>query len=196
MAQTFDVNEDGVYTFPPLEDMWDHIDVAMVRIRKPWVDSYSPEQEGILIQLGAGKKDIEGWASLDYPSWDAHSDNPKLWRLPYDDASVAEIASYHTLDHLEPWAVVRTLREIERVLEPQGVFTNIVPHYMGQLANECIMHKSRFAVDTFRNIFSERQYSHEADGDGGEWKLSVGSNFIFGYTERNLVLVTQLIKGE
>jgi hypothetical protein len=56
------------------------------------------------------------------------------------------------------------------------------------------MHKSQFGVDTWRNIFSERQYDHKADGDTGEWSLTVNVNFMYGITERNLVLVTQMIK--
>lgn len=171
---------------------WDHIDIALVRDRNDW--RISPAR-GHLVQLGAGKKLIEGYDNLDYPEWDAESD--LLWILPYEDGSVSEVVSYFTLDHLEPWAVVRLLREIQRVLMFGGTFACIVPHYSSQLANECIMHKSRFGVDTWRNIFSERQYDHKAEGDTGEeWKLDVQVNFMYGITERNLCLVTQMVKGE
>jgi hypothetical protein len=170
---------------------WDHIDIALLRDRRDW--RLSPAK-GHLVQLGAGRKFIEGYDNLDYPQWDAHSRITHSWKLPYDDGSVSEVVSYFTLDHLEPWAVVRTLREIQRVLMVGGTFACVVPHYSSQLAHECIMHKSQFGVDTWRNIFSERQYDHKADGDTGEWSLTVNVNFMYGITERNLVLVTQMIK--
>lgn len=186
-------------TFPNPTDIWDHIDVAMVRDRKGY--EYTKQESsssGERIQLGAGFKHIEGWRNLEYPEWDAdlpippaglsaHEAAVRIQKQPND--SVSEIASYHTLDHLSPRQVIGTLREIERVLVPGGTFTNIVPHADSQLAKECIHHQSRFMIDTWRNIFSERQYEHD-----GNWSLEVGLNFVFGLTERNVVLVTQLVK--
>lgn len=160
------------------------------------------------IQLGAGFKMIEGWRNLEYPDWNADKPIPadgysatEIGFLPGETSlieadfrcqasdSVHEIASYHTLDHLSPKQVIQTLREVERVLVPHGTFTNIVPHADSQLAKECIHHQSRFMIDTWRNIFSERQYEHD-----GEWRLEVGLNFTFAIAERNTVLCTQLIK--
>ena len=88
------------------------------------------------------------------------------------------------------------MMEIRRILKPGGVFTHIAPHGMSQLAGECLMHKSRFWIDTFRNIFSERQYNQSADGVPVDfkWEFEIGANFIYGITERNLVLVTQLVR--
>jgi hypothetical protein len=184
-------DEDGDLWFHSPLDVWDHIDMAMVRPR-PFFEL--PAGPGHRVQLGAGRKLIQGWTNLDFPDWDANDVESDRWRIPFADATVSQIVSYHTLDHLEPWAVLRTLQEVQRVLLTGGTFNQIVPHYMGQLANECLMHKSRWAIDTFRNIFSERQYKHTADGQIDEWELEVGANFIFGYTERNLVLVTQLVR--
>lgn len=206
-----------IQTFRDPVSIWDHIDVAMVRDPKGYTyeshDVYGGPEDGTerdrlqKIQLGAGFKHLEGWRNLEYPDWDADKPipakgftahdycSPSSFSIMVDDKaaqpneSVSEIASYHTLDHLSPAQVVRTLREVERVLEPGGTFTNILPHADSQLAKECIWHSSRFMIDTWRNIFSERQYVHD-----GEWKLEVGLNFIFGLTERNTVLVTQLIK--
>lgn len=208
-------------------EIWDHIDVAMVRDPRQYsykegfftVDDKGDEYDRI--QLGAGFKQITGWRNLEYPMWDCdyyiqaagYDDTPPEYRctnLQYGpqwqhpdnnfvdkkkyiqrDESVSEIASYHTLDHLTPQQVVNTLREVERVLIPGGTFTNIVPHADSQLAKECIWHSTRFMIDTWRNIFSERQYAHD-----GEWNLEVGLNFVFGLAERNTVLVTQLVKKQ
>lgn len=187
-------DDDGLQFFEPISDVWDHIDIAMVRDRPLWVN-YNDTPVGYDIQLGAGRKMIVNWDNIEYPAWDAEApaDSPR-WRIPYDDGTVANIACYHTLDHLRPESVVRALQEFQRVLADGGVATIVVPHYMSQLANECIMHRSRFAIDTWRNIFSERQYDHSAEGNGEPWHLDVGANFIYGITERNLVLVTQLIR--
>ncbi|UVK63867.1 methyltransferase [Gordonia phage LilyPad] len=203
--------------------IWDHIDIAMVRDPKHYTYKMNGlSTRGEKIQLGAGFKNIEGWRNLEYPAWDAdwpipaegfvagqvepdgqvYDKHPLGGGYPVevswdysrvkgfqDSESVSEIASYHTLDHLSPRQVINTLREVERVLVPGGTFTNIVPHADSQLAKECIHHQSRFMIDTWRNIFSERQYEHD-----GEWNLEVGLNFVFGIAERNVVLVTQLVK--
>lgn len=184
---------DGSQWFLSPSDFWDHIDMATVRARFAYA---RPPFVGTQIQLGAGRKKIQTWNNLDFPEWDAHDQKSDRWRLPFGDGKVSEVVSYHTLDHLEPWAVVRTLREIQRVLCRRGTFTNIVPHGDSQLAKECIMHKSRFMVDTFRNIFSERQYDHSADGTEGDesWSLEILHNFMYGITERNLMLVTQMVR--
>lgn len=202
------VGDDGNQEFDEPLDFWDHFDIAMVRSRAEFVDAST--RSGPRLHLGCGRKLIEPddpaedspWINIDYPEWDAEAfRNPesKRARLPFDDESVAEIACYHTLDHLTPEAVVNALREFQRVLQPGAPATIVVPHFMGTLWNECLFHKSRFAVDTWRNIFSERQYDHTANersrGTIPEpWKLDVGFNMIMGLNERNLVLVTQLVR--
>jgi hypothetical protein len=199
MMQTLppEPQDDGITLHADPEDIWGHIDIAMVRPRFEWIET---DRKYLNLHLGAGSKHMRSAINLDYPEWDAHSPQRGKWMLPYGDECIGHVFSYHTLDHLQPHAVVRTLAEIERVLIPGGTFVNIVPHYMGQLANECIMHHSRFGIDTFRNIFSERQYSHAADGvqwtmeHPNGWQFDIGANFIYGQTERNLVLVTQLVK--
>lgn len=162
--------------------LWDHFDIAMVRPRADWVPTLDAF-DGMFVQLGPGKKNIDSWDNLDYPDWDADKD-----KLPYQDDSVDGVATYHSMDHFSRPTFV--LAEVQRVLKVGGWFVNIVPHYSSELANSCIEHKSRFAVDTWRNIFSERQYDH---GPGG-WQFRIGFNMLMGLTERNLVLVTQLIK--
>lgn len=198
------IPDDLVFDSP--YDFEDHFDIAMVRERPYW--EHANGVPGASIQLGAGMKTIDGWENLEYPQWNADMYMPapgysaeyyldygmeNIDKLKYvrDDESVRRIATYHTLDHLTPDQVIHSLQEFQRVLSPGGVITNIVPHYMSQLANECIQHRSRFAIDTFRNIFSERQYKQFEEFD---WNLRVGYNMVMGLTERNLVLVTQLIK--
>jgi hypothetical protein len=56
------------------------------------------------------------------------------------------------------------------------------------------MHRTRWAIDTWRNIFSERQYDGSVDGRNFNWEFDIGLNFIYGIAERNTVLVTQLVR--
>jgi hypothetical protein len=191
-------DSDGNQKFEAPYAVWDYLDMALVRPRPSFVISPSMR---LSVQLGAGRKKIDapGWSNLDYPEWDAESwkiGEFNNWRLPFGDGDVEEVVSFHTLDHLTPESVVRTLAEIQRVLCRGGTFTNVVPHGDSQLAKECIMHKSRFMIDTFRNIFSERQYDHRADmGEAPvPWAFDINVNFIYGITERNMVLFTQLVR--
>lgn len=175
---------DQVIKYDEPVDIWDHLFIAMSRPKH----ELAKPPSGLKVQLGAGFKHIDGWLNLDYPDWEAGCG------LPFNDATVSEIACYHTLDHLTPEDVLVTIKEVQRALVPGGTFVNILPHYSSQLANECLMHKSRFAIDTWRNLFSERQYDGSVDGRDHKWRLDIQSNFIYGITERNLVLVTQLVK--
>jgi len=177
----------GVMEFGPASTLWDIIDVAMIRPeRKQWID---PKQ-GRNLHLCYGNKKVEGFHHLDYPEWDAEGADGNL---PYEDESWDSVMILHSLDHLSVEAVINTLQEVQRVLRPGGVFTNVVPHYMSTLAEECIEHKTRYAIKTWRNIFNNPAYS-PVQNKGFGWQLKIGANFVFGLEERNLVLVTQLIK--
>jgi len=162
----------------------DHMAIAMVKDMnfKPTFE----ELDGIFVQLGAGHKLIKGWQNLDYPEWDAADG------LPYLDNEVSGIASYHTLDHIDK--PIPLLAEIQRVLKPGGWFVNIVPHYDSELWHADLTHVSQFAADTWRNIFSTRHYDHAAVEGHTEWRFGIEFNMILGFTERNTVLVTKLVK--
>jgi len=143
---------------------------------------------GKYVQLGAGHKHIKGWDNLDYPKWDAET-----MPLPYNNDSIAGIASYHTLDHIQ--RVIPLLAEIQRVLMVGGWFVNIVPHYDSELWHSDLTHKSQFATETWRSVFSTRHYDHAAVEGHTDWKMNIEFNMIMGFTERNTVLVTKLVKG-
>jgi hypothetical protein len=71
------------------QDIWGHIDIAMVRPRADYVS-----HTHWCVQLGAGNKRINHWDNIDYPVFDADKE------LPYPDSTINAFASYHTLDHL------------------------------------------------------------------------------------------------
>lgn len=138
---------------------------------------------GLAINLGAGNKIVAGAVSLDYPEWDAD-----IERIPYPDESVALIHAYHFLEHLHD--PVAMLRECQRVLVPGGVLNIVVPYYTSQMQAHDLGHKHAFCEETWRNLFGNPYYAKDREG----WQFVVGVNIIIGVVERNLCLMTQLIK--
>lgn len=162
----------------------DHIRIAM--LKEMDFGSEDPDDGALYVQLGAGHKLIEGWHNLDYPAWDA------ALGMPYLNDEVSGIASYHTLDHIAK--PIPLLAEIQRVLKPGGWFVNIVPHYASELWHSDLTHVSQFGTESWRSIFSTRHYDHAAVDGHTEWRFRIEFNMIMGFTERNTVLVTKLVK--
>lgn len=177
---------DGKLFFPAPYDLSDVFDVAMIRERKGFIRLPDPGRNRCF-DIGGGNKIINGYERLDWPGWIA------TMPIPADDGSVAAVFSAHALDHMTGEEVVYVLMEVDRVLAPGGTFTIVVPHYASQLSAECIEHKSRFGIKTWRNILANPAYSPHFNRQH-EWGLSIGFNMIMGVEERNTVLVTQLIK--
>jgi SAM-dependent methyltransferase len=182
--------------------LWQHWEIAMAK--PDAADDFhftDPVAGGHYVQLGPGHKRIVPrdaepleseytWQNLDYPEWDADNDP-----LPYDDRFINGICCYHSMDHFAK--PIQVLAEIQRVLIPGGWFVNVVPHYASELWHSDLTHKSQFATETWRSIFSTRHYDHAAvSGNAAEWQLDVTFNMIMGLTERNTVLVTQMIKRQ
>jgi len=142
------------------------------------------KDHGTHINVGAGTyKTLHGAEPIDYPEWDARKD-----RLPYEDESVDVIHCYHFLEHMADPVLI--LQDFERVLKVGG-YTNIVaPYYNSHLQAKCLDHKSMFNESTWDNLFN--QYSY--DNFSGEWKLKVHTTFIMGVEEKNMALLTQLVK--
>lgn len=136
-----------------------------------------------VLNLGCGEQRLAGCDNLDYPAWDAET-----YALPYQDNKVGGILAFHFLEHLSDPR--RMLRECFRVLRPGCPMNIVVPHYLGSMAYHDLDHKAFFAADTWSNALDERFYSK----DKGDYQFRVGINVIMGITERNLALVTQLIK--
>lgn len=138
---------------------------------------------GTVLNLGAGNKQIQGTIPLDWPDWDAGND-----LIPYEDESIDGILAYHFLEHLRDPRPV--LRECSRVLAVGAPLNIVVPHYMGSIAFHDLDHKSFYTSDTWRNLLDQPYYKKDRDG----FKFKIGTNLIMGLNERNLMLVTQLIK--
>lgn len=177
---------DGYQFEPPrtLQDAWD---IAMMRNIPEWLPLPAPAGSTRLIHLGGGNKHIDDWEELDYPEYDAETMD-----MPYVDNSIHAILSTHALDHISPAGVVNLLREAQRVMVDGGVFTIVVPHFSGQLAMECIEHKSRYGLKTWKNIFGKHERLTRPDP--AQWQWEIGFNRIMANEEANPALVTQLIR--
>jgi SAM-dependent methyltransferase len=141
------------------------------------------KKDGIALNLGAGNKLIPGTQALDYPDWDADCD-----QIPYPDETVSIIHAYHFLEHCaDP---VKVLLECQRVLKPGGYMNICVPYYKSQMQFHDLDHKKFFCEETWKTLFNTPYY----DKNKIDWKFHIGFNLICGIVERNLCLLTQLIK--
>ena len=143
---------------------------------------------GIQLNIGAGTyKTINGTKSIDYHEYDADNPNDSLL---FEDEEVDVIHIYHVLEHLKNPKLI--LKECERVLKVGGYINIVVPYYNSSLYASCLDHKTMFNERTWKNTFE--QYSY--DNGTKDWKLSVHLNIIIGIEERNLALLTQLVKTD
>lgn len=153
--------------------------LGMKRIIPTFVDM----PPGIHLNLGAGFSEIPGVVPLDMPEWNADLDS-----IPYKDEAVSGIHAYHFLEHLaQPDAF---LYECQRVLCPGGVMQICVPYFRSQIAYQDLDHKHCFTEETWKTLLRNGYYNKF----GREWRLDIGANVIIGIVDRNLCLLTQLIR--
>jgi SAM-dependent methyltransferase len=155
---------------------------------KRTIPELMPEGRRVL-NLGAGNSLMEHASNLDLPEWNAERDG-----LPYDDACTDTIHAYHLFEHLTAPAIVRLLLECQRILRVGGTLNVLVPHRLGQMAYQDLDHKTFWCEETWKVLMSNPHYVRMYDPDAGGWKLRVHANFIMGLNERNLALLTQLVK--
>ena len=139
----------------------------------------------VCLNLGAGNKIIRGIIPLDYPDWDADKEP-----IPYKDESVGIIYAFHFLEHCQN--PVKILQECQRVMITGGILNICTPYYTSQMQAHDLDHKHFFCEDTYRILFNNPYY----DKNRIDWKFEIGFNLICGIVERNLCLLTQLIKKE
>lgn len=159
----------------------DNFSVGMDRRIPVWL----PFLPGAVVNLGAGKKHIHGTLALDLPVW--HAGEP----LPFDDGEISGVLAYHFFEHLDGAIVVSVLREIERVLKPGGILNTVIPHWDSEGANQDIDHKSTWSESSWRNILENPYYDTTVPRD---WKLVENVTMIVGLVQRNLVIVSQLVR--
>lgn len=143
------------------------------------------KEGGKILNLGPGYSHIPNTISLDWPEWDADTQP-----IPFGDETIDGIHAYHFLEHMRnPRAV---LREMQRVMKVGAVANILVPYYTSSMAHQDLDHKAWFTETTWSNAFTDVNYAKEHHG----WRFKVGFNVIAGIVERNLCLMTQLIRVE
>lgn len=140
-----------------------------------------------VVNLGAGHQVIDGAEALDYPEWNAETDD-----LPYEDASIDSILAYHFFEHLTGKQAIALLREVERVLKLGGTLTLCVPYYNSSMASQDLDHQSFWNEGTFKTLFGNPHYIKNREVP---WQLEVHFQAIMGVVERNLCLLVQLVRS-
>lgn len=140
-------------------------------------------ENNIVLNIGAGEKQIKNSIPLDYPEYDFEKDP-----IPYADNSVGQIHCYHFLEHIDN--VSHMMMEFYRVLQPGGHINIVVPYYNSQMQYSDIDHKSFFSERTFKHMFNLKYYRKNKIPS-----MEIKTNFIIGDNESNLCLIVQLIKN-
>lgn len=140
---------------------------------------------GAQLELGGAENPVDNNVDgLDIrKGWDANEDPT----IPYKDESYDVVHAYHFLEHLD--TPVHVLQECQRILRSGGHMNIVVPYYNSQLQCSCFEHKSFFSEEVWEHLFEKN-----CNKFGYKWEFQVGTNIIIGIVERNLCLMTQLIK--
>ena len=91
---------------------------------------YNPDSGKIMLNIGSGDWECEGWTNLDYPSewyvneqkkhkiihYDIRND-----KLPFKDNSVDAVYCSHVIEHIEDKYISELFSEVFRVLKKNGV---------------------------------------------------------------------------
>lgn len=144
------------------------------------------ENNPIILNLGAGYKHITGAIRM---SWETGWHAPRLKN--YKDGTVDGIFALHFFEHLDKQTLLEMLRECERVLRPGSPLNVVVPWYGAQLAYQDLDHKTFWTVETWKNLMDNKYY----DGTmPREWSFRENFSIIMGLNDRNLVVVSQLVR--
>lgn len=140
------------------------------------------------LELGPGNSPVSLHShKLDWPDWDGEVES-----LPFAAGTFSNIVAFHFFEHFPGKRVIALLRECERVLAQGGVLTTVVPHRLGAMSIEDLDHKSIWGEDTWRVLFHNDRYTKNRETP---WAFRVHFNLITGVNERNLAIISQLVKG-
>lgn len=145
-------------------------------------DDIKPSKRGVVLNLGAGNKLIDGSVPLDYPRWDANT-----MPIPFPDGSIDMIHAYHLLEHIENIGFF--MSEVQRVLKPGAHINIVVPYYNTHMQASDIFHVNVFTERTFEKMFNHGYYGKDKIP-----AMDIATSFIMGDCESNLCLITQLVK--
>ncbi len=151
--------------------------------------------EIVKLELGCGdRRQVDGAVTIDLAASPAVDKVHDLnTGIPFDDASVDEIHSYHFLEHVENLEFI--LEECVRVLKPGGKLIGSVPHFANPYFHSDPTHKNTFGLYTFayfsdaKHLFRRKlpPYSGSFPLRAEKLKLVFKSPFIERYPVKRLV---------
>lgn len=144
-------------------------------------------KEPLRLDLGCGPNKKPGHIGIDkikFPGVDKVLDIGSA-RLPYADASVAEVFSSHFLEHLGATERIHVFNEVFRVLKPNGTFTVIVPHWSSSRAYGDPTHQwppmGEFAL-FYTNAKWRGENAPHTDAEHWDRGYSCDFDFTWGYS--------------
>jgi SAM-dependent methyltransferase len=153
------------------------------------------DEQMLKINLGCGDKKLEGYVNIDKaasvkPDLVFDLDDARV-RLPFEDSSVDEIYTEHTLEHIKNFQEL--IQEMLRVSKIDAIWIIDVPwHSSWGQANDPT-HVRCFTHHSFDYYYKAMCWSHEIDNSSGKqlWPLKRYINFsqgtgVLGWTLRAL----------
>ncbi len=99
-------------------------------------------RRGLRLHLGSADLSLPGWINID--RWPAELSMDLRWGLPFADGVADAVYLCHVLEHFYyPEEALAVLRDIRRVLAPQGVLRVVVPD-IGRTLRAYVAHDRRF----------------------------------------------------
>jgi len=110
------------------------------------------------LDVGCGKNKREGYIGLDINNLVGvdYIINLDEQKLPFEDNSVKEIYTHHTLEHCQN--IISIMNEFYRVCKPNAKIKIIVPYGYSHQFTQDPTHKTAFNEDTFRKYFCNSEY--------------------------------------
>ena len=88
------------------------------------------------LNLGCGTSKIDGYVNVDIdPQCDPDEVFDFRLKLPYEDNSIEKIVMYHVIEHIEKKYHYDMLKEIHRVLQPEGELVLAFPEFTKVVQN-------------------------------------------------------------
>jgi predicted SAM-dependent methyltransferase len=129
--------------------------------------SLMPPDGNVKLHLGCGKNHFDGYINIDLRQTSATDLECDISKLPFDDASVQLIETYHVIEHLPRHDVPKALDEWHRVLVEDGQLIIECPDFDGAVMEYIDGNESR--ID---NIFGLQRFE--------------GDTHLFGYNLKRL----------
>ena len=141
-------------------------------------------QKEILLELGAGKRGLDGWITINIKKtgdicWDLRNG------IPFPDETVSHLYSSHFFEHLSFKQGQRFLDECLRVLRPGGKFSICVPN--ARIYIEAYLRNVDLDANTFS--FYKPAYNHTTRIDYVNYMAYMDGHHNYMFDEENLIYI-------